>query len=174
MQEPVVWVADAAVAAMSAEGHRCHPYETGGMLLGWVNDDRNEVVVAMVLGPGPRAEHQRVRFRPDSDWQQRQLDDVYMRTDGWVTFVGDWHVHPAGGFGMSRRDRKTMGHTAVTPDARCPHPVMVLLALTDDDEYRLGAWTWRPSPLPFHPGHATPLKVREWTPLAEEAFWVTG
>lgn len=173
MQEPIVWVADSAVSAMIAEGSRCHPYETGGMLIGWVNDDRNEAVIAVVLGPGPGAEHELVRFRPDADWQQQHLGDLYLRTGGRLTFVGDWHVHPNGGFGMSRRDRKTMGHTAAAPDARCPQPVMLLLARTVNGAYRLGAWTWRPSPLPFHAGHATQLKVLEWTPSAEEAFWPT-
>jgi integrative and conjugative element protein (TIGR02256 family) len=174
VQEPVVWIADSAVTAMTAEGDRCHPYETGGMLLGWVNDDRKEVVVVMVLGPGPLAEHEHVRFRPDAEWQQQHLDDVYKCTDGRVTFLGDWHVHPNGGFGMSRRDRKTMSHIAATPDARCPHPVMALLARTPDDGYRLGAWAWSPSVLPFHAGHATPLEVRDWSPSPKEAFWNRG
>lgn len=155
MQDPVVWITDQTVAAMTAEAERCHPYETGGMLLGWMNDDRHELVVVTVLGPGPEAEHERVRFRPDADWQQRHLDDTYVRTDGRVTFVGDWHVHPEGGFGMSRRDRKTMGSTATDPDARCPHPVMALLARTADDEYRVGAWTEPvPAAVPCRPRNA--------------------
>ena len=170
MQRPTVWIADTAAAAMTAEATTSHPLETGGMLLGWINEDRNEVVVATVLGPGPAGEHERTRFRPDADWQQRHLDRIYEATDGRVTFVGDWHVHPDGGFGMSRRDRKTMGHTAETPDARCPQPVMVLLAGSADG-YRLGAWTWRPSPLPLHSGHADRLEVRQWAPSGDEAFW---
>lgn len=173
MQRPTVWVADAAVAAMTAEATGRHPLETGGMLLGWVNEDRNEVVVATVLGPGPEAEHERTRFRPDSGWQQRRLDHIYEATEGRITFVGDWHVHPAGGFGMSRRDRRTMGHTAATPDARCPQPVMALLARSPNG-YRLGGWTWRPSPVPFHVGHAEPLDVRQWAPSPDEAFWTSA
>lgn len=172
MHEPVVWIADAAVTAMTAEAERTHPLETGGMLLGWVNDDRNEIVVATVLGPGPAAEHERTRFRPDADWQQQHLDRIYDGTDGRVTFVGDWHVHPDGGFGMSRRDRKTMGRTAMTTDARCPHPVMLLLARAANAGYRLGSWTWTPSRWPLHPGDAIPLHLKKWYPSPGEEFWV--
>lgn len=100
---------------MRREAKRAHPNETDGMLLGWSNPDENLVAVATVVGPGPTATHLPTRFVPDGTWQQTHLEHVYSATGGQVTFVGDWHSHPSGGFGMSRQDRQTMRQTAAHP-----------------------------------------------------------
>ncbi len=171
MPGPTVWIADTAAAAMRAEAERAHPDETGGMLLGWTNPDENLTAVCTVTGPGPTATHNPTSFEPDTAWQQQHLDAIYAATDGAITFIGDWHTHPSGGFGMSRRDRRTMRHTARTTAARTPHPLMGLLARTADDTYRLGIWTWAPSIVPFSQGTATPLDVRSWTPTPDDQFW---
>lgn len=167
-----VWANTSALADMIAEAERAHPDETGGMLLGWVNLDRDEIVVTTTVGPGPDGKHHRARFVPDSNWQQQRLEEMYRRTAGKVSYLGDWHVHPEGGFGMSRRDRLTMQATAATPDARCPRPLMGLLARSrDDGSYGFGVWRWRPCWLPLHPGYATSLTVRQWQPTNDEDFW---
>ncbi len=139
------------------------------MLLGWDDPGRKQVVVATLLGPGPRAEHNRATFRPDGTWQQAQLDQIYPRTDGKLTFLGDWHVHPAGGLGISRRDRKTMALVALSRDARCPHPI--LLAASTDGSFRTGAWTWSPRRWPRLYGDAVRLDLSVWEPAAAERFW---
>ena len=156
---------------MRAEAERAHPNETGGMLLGWTNPGENLIAVCAVTGPGPNAAHHLTAFEPDTAWQQRHLDAVYTATDGSVTFVGDWHTHPSGGFGMSRRDRRTMRHTARTSEARTPHPLMGLLARAPDGTYRLGIWAWAPSIIPLSYGVATPLDVQSWTPTPDERIW---
>lgn len=170
-----VWVNTYALADMTAEAERAHPDETGGMLLGWDNPNRQEIVVATTIGPGPDGRHLHARFVPDSHWQQQRLEQIYRRTDGKVSYLGDWHVHPQGAFGMSRLDRRTMQAIAAAPEARCPNPFMGLLARKrEDGKYRFGVWRWRPCWLPLHPGHATRLTVREWQPTTkDEDFWTT-
>lgn len=69
MPEPTLWLSDAVWDDMVAEAGRAAPDETGGMLLGWENPDRDEIVVSAIVGPGPRATHSRLRFRPDAEWQ---------------------------------------------------------------------------------------------------------
>lgn len=141
MRPARVWLTDTALSAMETEAERTHPDETGGMLLGWDNPDREEFVIASALGPGPKAEHRRTTFRPDARWQQGELERMYIATDGKVTFLGDWHVHPCGGLGLSRRDRKTMAKVAASAEARTPHPITVLLAGAPGGTYQRGVWT---------------------------------
>lgn len=167
MPYPTIWLSEAAVDEMVAEAGRAAPDETGGMLLGWENDQRNEVVVLATIGPGPGATHSRTAFRSDGAWQQDQLESAYLQSDGVVTYLGDWHVHPFGGFGMSRRDRRTMAKTGLDPDARCPRPLMALLAW-EDDRYRLGVWMWEPSWTRPIVGRAVALTARTWQMSPDE------
>lgn len=171
MRQPTVFVASTAVDVMTAEARRCHPVETGGMLVGWADFEAGHLVVATIIGPGPNAEHHTWGFTPDGAWQQEQLDQIYLATDGRLSFVGDWHVHPAGGFGMSRRDRRTMAATVDEPDSRLAVALMGLLA-QEDEHYRLGMWTLGDRRWPFGLPNAVRLPTTIWTPTAGEAFWV--
>jgi integrative and conjugative element protein (TIGR02256 family) len=171
VQPARVWLSDTALAGMQAEAARYDPDETGGMLLGWEDPDKQELVIAQTLGPGPNADHRRVTFRPDADWQQHELERIYLATDGKLTFLGDWHVHPAGGLGLSRRDRKTMAKVAVTEEARCPHPVTVLLAGEPEGTYQLGAWVWSPRTWPWVYGQVTEIPLCVWTTDETDRFW---
>jgi integrative and conjugative element protein (TIGR02256 family) len=159
-------LSNGVIDEMITEAKRVAPEETGGMLLGWDNPERNEVVVTTIIGPGPNAEHAPDAFRPDGDWQQQRLEAQYERSDGRITYLGDWHVHPQGGFRMSRRDRRTMSLTASHTEARCSNPLMGLLARRNDG-YRLGVWLWEPTWAPFSYGKVTPLAVRIWKPQAQ-------
>lgn len=42
------------------------PWETGGMLMGYVADN-GDYVVTQLIGPGPNAKHSRYRFLPDNE-----------------------------------------------------------------------------------------------------------
>lgn len=167
MSYPTIWLSEDVIDEMATEATRASPNETGGMLLGWENDDRNEVVILGTVGPGPAAVHAPTSFHPDGVWQQSELASIYRQSDGVVTYLGDWHVHPFGGFGMSRRDRRTMAKTASHPDARCPRPLMALLAW-EKDRYRLGVWTWEPSWIHPITGRVISLTTRTWSPSSEE------
>ena len=167
MPYPTIWLSTDAVGSMVVEAARTDPDETGGMLLGWENPQRNEIVVLAILGPGPGAVHTPSSFKPDGAWQQDELATFYERSKGVVTYLGDWHVHPGGGFGLSRRDRRTMAKTAAHPDARCPRPLMGLLAPYDDD-YRLGVWLWEPSWIHRLIGRVVKLTTRTWEPSLDD------
>ena len=172
MPQPTLWLNAAALEDMLTEASRAAPNETGGMLLGWENDDRNDIVVATIIGPGPNATHTPTSFRPDAEWQQERLDVQYQESRGRITYLGDWHVHPAGGFGLSRRDRRTMAKTAREGEARCAQPLMGLVAWTED-VYRVGVWRWLPARWRvLGLGTAVALEVREWTPTPEEERWL--
>lgn len=172
MPYPTLWLNEAACEQMIAEAERAAPDETGGMLLGWENPDRNEIVVSAIVGPGPNATHTPTAFWPDADWQQRQLDAHYGQSEGRITYLGDWHVHPRGGFGMSRRDRRTMARIARDDLARCRQPVMGLAARFEDG-YRIGVWRWESWWWPLGYGRAVPLPVRKWTPTPDETSWTS-
>lgn len=129
----------AVVGDLLSEAWRAWPNETGGVLLG-ISGARGSVVRA-VIGPGPAAEHARMSFLPDTDWQRAEVARLWT-TAPELEYLGDWHTHPGGSPGLSALDRKTLRSIAEYPDARQPRPVMLVLALSDDGGVRSRAERW--------------------------------
>lgn len=127
MTAPVAWWAQDALDRALNEADRAYPLETGGVLLGW-RTSATRVVVADLIGPGPGAQHHKVWFRPDADWQQDQIAARYAQSGRTVTYLGDWHTHPDGTPALSRKDLRTLRRIARHADARVPQPVMAVLA----------------------------------------------
>lgn len=104
--------------------------ETGGLLAGyWTND---EVVVTDVIGPGPAAKHDRFNFEPDYRWQSEVIGSFYDENEGRLTYLGDWHTHPAGTTDPSSLDIKTIRNIADNKAARAARPLMLILGNTLD------------------------------------------
>lgn len=121
---------------MADEGWSTWPLETGGILLGHTTD--TDHVVTHMIGPGPKATHQRYTFTPDSDWQTDQVANAWER-EPTVQYLGDWHTHPLGSPRFSTLDRKTAEAIAKYTDAQQPRPIMLVLALGANASTRLGA-----------------------------------
>jgi integrative and conjugative element protein (TIGR02256 family) len=127
VKPPVLWWAQTALDQALAEADKAHPLETGGVLLGWRHSP-TETVVTGLVGPGPDAEHHPTWFRPDTNWQQAQIDKAYADSGRTVAYLGDWHTHPDGTAALSPKDRRTLRRIARHTDARIPQPIMAVLA----------------------------------------------
>lgn len=125
---------------MLAEGRRTLPLETGGVLMGYAADAR--ITVTAVIGPGPRAVHRRHSFEPDAEWQQARVAELYERSGRTDSYLGDWHTHPNGTTRLSFRDWLAALRIASYRDARCLNPLMVVLALRDEEVY-VGSYRWQ-------------------------------
>lgn len=125
-----VLVAERALDAMLREAEARRPVETGGMLLGYLasGTDAETIVIESVIGPGPKAVHDKCRFEPDSTWQQRELAQAYASSGRITTYLGDWHTHPAGTPKPSRQDKRTARSIARAKSARAARPLMLILA----------------------------------------------
>lgn len=136
------WLSAGAAAAITNEATQRHPHETGGLLLGYVAPN-GEPVVLDIIRPGPAAHHERDSFTPDHTWQVNQLKSQYVGSDGVLSYLGDWHSHPAGGPAPSRRDLATLSSIATDPAARAPRPLMGIVGLIDG-AFQLQLWRWSP------------------------------
>lgn len=121
----MVWVDETALERMAADAEAYFPLETGGVLAGYFADN-GDAVIRAVIGAGPSARHQRLRFEPDHLWQCERLDDLYVDSDGLAVYLGDWHTHPRGSPLVSWLDRRTLLKIAQHPDAHCASPLMVI------------------------------------------------
>ena len=125
---------------MRGEADSWFPLESGGLLMGyWA--DRDSVVITDLIGPGPRARHETHSFAPDYDFQEGSVAEIYSATDGVVTYLGDWHSHPDGGTGLSRKDRRLLASMARHHESRTPKPLMAVLG--NDPDWRVSIWVRR-------------------------------
>lgn len=132
-QPAVVWISAGPLNIMASEASRWAPCETGGILVGyWAAPD--EAVITYVVDGGPNAQRTNMAFEPDAPYQEARLAELYERSGRLDAYLGDWHSHPTGSLGLSRRDRKTLRTIGREPSARCPRPLMLLLA------GRVGGW----------------------------------
>lgn len=131
------WIANPALSSMLKLAQEQYPRETGGMLLGYVAEDRS-VVVRSIIGPGPNAVHERTGFVPDGAYQQAVLEERFRASAGRETYLGDWHTHPEGDPSLSRLDKRTLARIAGESSSRTAHPVMAILGRGSGD-WVLGA-----------------------------------
>lgn len=131
-----LWLSEQVARWILRQGQKFRPFETGGLLLGWV--DGVDRVVTGLIGPGPDAAHYRHKFVPDHQWQMARLDEAFAGSRGDLNYIGDWHTHPQGPALMSRVDKRTLSRIARKID----HPVMLIGDPTSSD-VTFGAWTAR-------------------------------
>lgn len=133
-----LWVAAAALKLMVNAADQWTPDETGGVLVGYWAEQR-QVVVTAAVDAGPHSTHSTDGFHPDSAYQVAKIAELYEASGRYHLYLGDWHTHPLGGLGLSRIDRQTMRRIARTSAARCPRPLMLVLASADN--WQLAAWS---------------------------------
>lgn len=119
------WIPRKVLVEIKSLASQNFPMETGGMLLGYIADN-NDVVVTAIIGPGPAAKGSRYAFEPDAEYQQVELEAHFRATEGIESYLGDWHTHPHGSSLPSRTDKRTLAHIALTTSSRITHPVMAI------------------------------------------------
>lgn len=121
-----LWLDQRVADDVVARSETSFPLETGGLLVGYMTEQGP--VVTALIGAGPGATATSTSFLPDAQAQQLELNEMYSRTQGQDTYLGDWHSHPGGLPAMSRRDRRTLASIARHPRARLSRPTMLIAA----------------------------------------------
>ncbi len=126
----IVWLSSKVVSLMTEEANKQYPLETGGVLLGW--KQKQEFVIADVVGPGPTAKHDKHTFYPDHDWQVTNIETRFRLSGGQLNYLGDWHTHPNTKAQMSSLDNSTLRHISIS----VPSPLMMILGGGVDGDWR--------------------------------------
>lgn len=121
----VARIAASAFADVRDEARRWRVRETGGILIGYWEDEYH-AVITHVSGPGPNARHGLYTFEPDSSFAQRHLNKIYRESAGRFSYIGDWHTHPLGSLVPSESDSATTFGVAADPTYRAPRPILLL------------------------------------------------
>lgn len=119
----VIIAPDLAVA-LGKKSRSSAPFETGGILLGRELTDGTRLILS-ILGSGPNASATRASFVPDYEWQQAELERALLQSPD-LSYLGDWHSHPAGRVVPSETDRRLLGSIRSEATSQCPDPVMII------------------------------------------------
>jgi len=66
--------------------------ETGGVLLG--KTEKECIYISKAIGSGPKAIHEDIYFRADSNYIDMMIDIEYANSNGEISYIGEWHTHP--------------------------------------------------------------------------------
>lgn len=123
----LLWLATSADAVIRAEARRRRFVETGGPLFGYTDPGSGDAVVAVAYGPGANARHRPHSLAPDRDATDAAIRNVYARSRGALSYVGDWHTHPGGAARPSRRDVRALLTIAAEPAVDLPQPIAIIV-----------------------------------------------
>lgn len=140
-------VSKSAFSYMASEAENKFCLETGGVLLGTVNDDR--IVVQIAVGPGPAAKHGFASFVRDGAYAQLELERVLSESNGEIDYLGEWHTHTIP-VGPSTRDKKSMAVIALNSQYGISNPFLILCMpkrLIGQREWTIRAFQWTKSGL---------------------------
>lgn len=104
--------------------------ETGGILIGYKDDDSNKVYVSKSTGPGPSpgAVRKREYFERNVEFCQKIVDDQYEKSNGKSVYVGEWHYHPNINNYPSTLDLQSISEIAVSDNYVTDNPVMIIFS----------------------------------------------
>ena len=137
---PEVWIEEDVADTLREEASFKYPLETGGVLLGYWVRPGWEAVILNVIGPGPKAVHERTWFKPDSEFHEREIARLFQETAGETLYLGDWHTHPDAAVPRpSPQDRRTVRRIAEELSAQAEQPLMLILGGAPT-EWQTGAW----------------------------------
>jgi len=125
MNESKLWVTTDQIEQIIIDIENHHPYETGGVLMGYTGLN-GDVVVTDIIYSGPNAIHKRYSFCPDQEYQLEQIANIFYESNRSVNYLGDWHSHPNTVPDLSMLDKRTLTKIALTPESKCPNPIMVI------------------------------------------------
>ncbi len=138
-----VWLSRNVLEKITTEAEDKAPLETGGVLAGYCSADDNDVVVTEMVGPGSNAVHRRLSFRPDYEYHREEIGRIFDDSGGEITYLGDWHTHPASRSYLSWLDKRALRNIAAFPGNYMNNPIMLVLGQPEGAKDKWSPKVWR-------------------------------
>lgn len=127
-----------ALDSIITESQQKYPNETGGILIGEIENEC--AFIHYAIGPGKNAYHTSNRFKRDGDHSQQQLDFIVNETEGKYDYLGEWHSHffdPK----PSAVDINSMHWIAHNKNYATSHPILLLCVFTKKHFWKIVSFT---------------------------------
>jgi integrative and conjugative element protein (TIGR02256 family) len=124
-KEKIVWLKKSVLEMIMDEMNKWYPNETGGVLIGYWNE--NQAVITHLIDGGPNAVRSKTSFIPNHKYQVDEISKIYKISNRTETYLGDWHTHPDVKAYLSNTDKKTFNKIARYKPARLSMPLMIIV-----------------------------------------------
>lgn len=121
-----IWISQQFIDEIITDIEKYAPLETGGIFFGYCADN-GDVVVTDLIDAGADAKRSGYSFEPEQEYQLAEIERLFILSNGKTTYLGDWHSHPDSSPVLSRKDEITLLKIALSTEARCPAPIMVVV-----------------------------------------------
>ena len=120
-----VLFSDEVRRSIVSEAESCPDVETGGVLIGYVDNGRR-AIVCRATGPGPKAVKTATRFQRDTEYVQGEIDRAAGELGEKWTYLGEWHSHLEREPEPSPTDVRSLNGIAAAPNYLNANPIMVI------------------------------------------------
>lgn len=121
----MIFILKSLVKSILNETKVHYPLETGGMLVGYLKE--KNYYILDIIDAGPEAIHKTDYFLPDGKYQQPILEQKFFKSNGKVTFLGDWHSHPNADSYLSKLDMETLKNISEDEGAQITCPIFIII-----------------------------------------------
>jgi len=98
--------------------------ETGGIIIGQYNDDRDCATVSLVTPAPPDSKSGHTWFERGVSGLQQLITRMWKKKD---YYLGEWHFHPYAPPTPSRTDINQMVRIANSKQYNCPEPILLII-----------------------------------------------
>lgn len=124
-------IAATAAKEMSELMRRHSPSETGGIPVGRLAATRKTIYVTRLVPAPPDSRGTPWAFTRGTEKLPEALARVECRTGGLLTYVGEWHTHPAGGSDLGDTDKTAVISLRSILD-RVGQPTLVTIVMPEE------------------------------------------
>lgn len=114
--------------------------ETGGILVGHYNGQRNSAIVTKASLAPKDSQRGRTWFVRGVSQLQKWLKELWAGRGEY--YLGEWHYHPGGSCQPSGTDCHQMSEIADDVKYGCPEPLMIIVAQPRAGKWEIGAYVF--------------------------------
>lgn len=124
-----VWLPQGIHDTIIEEAARYYPKECGGIFVGKVNDN---IATVEVMKMPIRFFSSNILFKRVSRFLNKWLTEIFLRNNGDVIYLGEWHTHPDSMPIPSTTDITAMYRIADNPNIRTSSPLLLIVGFTPE------------------------------------------
>lgn len=108
------------------------PNETGGVIMGFM--DTNHIYITHIITSGPNAQSLRYKFKRDKSFTKKEIDRIFVETNGNCDYLGEWHSHTFN-CPISLLDKISLLTLSLNPFNNVENPIL-LINIKENNNWR--------------------------------------